>query len=98
MIWSMSSPPMSVNRESRRYDEIFQSIQGKSGGLLLLTAVALMIGVSGCRHVSEESENRKDTLRVVTTIFPQYDFVRQIAGEHAEVSMLLKPGEVDPFL
>ena len=41
-------------------------------------------------------KNRKteeDTLRVVTTIFPQYDFVRQIAGEHAEVSMLLKPGE-----
>lgn len=70
----------------------FRAYRGKVA-VLLLTAVALMIDVSGCRHVSEESENRKDTLRVVTTIFPQYDFVRQIAGEHAEVSMLLKPGE-----
>ena len=70
----------------------FRAYRGKVA-VLLLTAVALMIGVSGCRHVSEESKNREDTLRVVTTIFPQYDFVRQIAGEHAEVSMLLKPGE-----
>ena len=29
----------------------------------------------------------------MTTIFPQYDFVRQIAGDNVEVSMLLKPGE-----
>ena len=32
-------------------------------------------------------------LKVVTTIFPQYDFARHIAGENADVSMLLKPGE-----
>ena len=32
-------------------------------------------------------------LQVVTTIFPQYDFARQIAGDSADVSMLLKPGE-----
>lgn len=31
-------------------------------------------------------------LKIVTTIFPQYDFVRQIGGDYAEVSMLLKPG------
>ncbi len=32
-------------------------------------------------------------LQVVTTIFPQYDFARQIAGDRADVTMLLKPGE-----
>lgn len=32
-------------------------------------------------------------MRVVTTIFPQYDFARQIAGNCADVTMLLKPGE-----
>jgi zinc transport system substrate-binding protein len=32
-------------------------------------------------------------LQVVATIFPQYDFARQIAGGKADVSMLLKPGE-----
>lgn len=31
-------------------------------------------------------------LSIVTTIFPQYDFTRQIVGEHADVTMLLKPG------
>lgn len=30
--------------------------------------------------------------RVVTTIFPPYDFVRSIAGDHVELSMLLPPG------
>ncbi len=32
-------------------------------------------------------------LKVVTTIFPQYDFARQIGGDKADVNMLLKPGE-----
>jgi zinc transport system substrate-binding protein len=31
-------------------------------------------------------------LSVVTTIFPPYDFARQIAGDKAEVTMLLPPG------
>lgn len=32
-------------------------------------------------------------ISVVTTIFPSYDFVREIAGDQADVKMLLKPGE-----
>ncbi len=32
------------------------------------------------------------TLKVVATIFPQYDFLRAIAGDKIELSMLLKPG------
>ena len=34
-----------------------------------------------------------ENLRVVTTIFPPYDFVREIAGDRVELKMLLKPGE-----
>ena len=30
---------------------------------------------------------------VVTTIFPPYDFVREVAGDNVEMKMLLKPGE-----
>ena len=33
-----------------------------------------------------------EKLSVVTTIFPQYDFTRQIVGDKADVTMLLKPG------
>jgi len=28
----------------------------------------------------------------VTTLFPQYDFARQIAGDKAEITLLLPPG------
>jgi len=31
-------------------------------------------------------------LKVVATIFPQYDFIREIAGDRVELTMLLKPG------
>ncbi len=50
---------------------------------LLLAALLLTVG-GAC--LAEEK------LRVVTTIFPQYDFVREIAGDKVELSMLLKPG------
>ncbi|MDR1575407.1 MAG: metal ABC transporter substrate-binding protein, partial [Treponema sp.] len=31
-------------------------------------------------------------LNVVTTIFPPYDFVREIAGDRVNLTMLLPPG------
>ncbi|MCL2233114.1 MAG: metal ABC transporter substrate-binding protein, partial [Treponema sp.] len=34
----------------------------------------------------------EDRLRVVATIFPQFDFVRHIAGERVALTMLLSPG------
>lgn len=33
-----------------------------------------------------------DKLSVVATIFPQYDFIREIAGDKVELTMLLSPG------
>lgn len=41
---------------------------------------------------AEEGPDQAKKLKVVTTIFPQYDFVREIAGEGVELSMLLPPG------
>ena len=49
--------------------------------LLLLAALA-------CGGTPKE----KDKPTVVCTIFPQYDFVRQIAGDRVELIMLVKPG------
>lgn len=31
-------------------------------------------------------------MNILTTIFPIYDFARTVAGDHADVSMLLPPG------
>ncbi len=58
--------------------------------IALTLFLILIIGVlSGC---SSESESRtSDKLKVVTTVFPQYDWVREIVGENndkVEVEML----------
>lgn len=46
---------------------------------------------SGCGATGVMDAKEKK-ISVVTTIFPQYDFTRQIAGEHADLKMLLSPG------
>ena len=50
-------------------------------------AVALLF--AGCERPDRADGDR---LRVVATIFPQFDFVRQIAGDRVELVMLLSPG------
>lgn len=79
---------------------------GKTGNSRKKTAViaawllAACILVSGCAARSGENaggnvrgDDAGDRISVVTTIFPQYDFVRQIAGDKVDLKMLLKPGE-----
>lgn len=45
----------------------------------------------GCQN-QNKTENSSGKLKIVTTIFPAYDFAKNIFGETAEVAMLLKPG------
>jgi len=41
----------------------------------------------------DSSDNAQKTrISIITTLFPHYDFARAIAGDRAEVSMLLSPG------
>ncbi len=54
--------------------------------ILLLPAL-----LSGC-HAPPAPHPDDGRLSVVTTLFPQYDFARQIAGEYADVTLLLPPG------
>lgn len=70
----------------------FQRTCRRKKAVIFLTVFLLVISLSGCRSESSVQE-QEEKIQVVTTIFPQYDFVRQIAGEQVEVSMLLKPGE-----
>lgn len=55
--------------------------------LSVCTAGASFLG--GCGMQATEDDGRPD---IVCTLFPQYDFARQIYGEQADVTMLLKPG------
>ncbi len=53
--------------------------------ILLLTVLLLVI--SGC-GIKKETEKPL----IVTTLFPQYDFAKQIVGDKMDVTLLLKPG------
>ncbi|WRS27762.1 metal ABC transporter substrate-binding protein [Oscillospiraceae bacterium MB08-C2-2] len=61
-----------------------------------LLVMALTLGVlSGCQPAapSTNAQNpNEDKLKVVATIFPPYDFVREIAGDKVELFQLLPPG------
>ncbi|WP_167957665.1 metal ABC transporter substrate-binding protein [Anaerosporobacter faecicola] len=64
-----------------------------------LLSIVCIIGVmlAGCsKQNSTEQEvvenDAKAAVKVVTTLFPQYDFANQIGKDHVNVSMLLKPG------
>lgn len=56
-------------------------------GLSACVAGAGLLG--GCGIEASEDDGRPD---IICTLFPQYDFARQIYGEQADVTMLLKPG------
>lgn len=56
---------------------------------LLLAGMMLLGGLSGCSAPAEQEEG----LSVVATIFPQYDFARQVMGGSGGLTMLLRPGQ-----
>ena len=61
--------------------------------LLVLTLTAVVLAGCGRQNAPTASDDTK--LSIVTTIFPEYDWVREIVGEkadHAEITMLLDSG------
>lgn len=56
---------------------------------LLLALLCLTAAATSC----EKEVSGTDGVKIVTAAFPYYDFARQIAGDRATVTLLLKPGE-----
>ena len=55
---------------------------------VLLLCVLLFAGCA----VKTEAPQEQNKLSIVTTLFPQYDFAKELAGDLAEVTLLLPPG------
>ena len=55
--------------------------------LPILLCALLLTGCAAPREIADDGK-----MSVVCTLFPYYDFARQIAGEHASVTLLLAPG------
>jgi ABC-type metal ion transport system, periplasmic component/surface adhesin len=61
----------------------------------LITTVLLAVNILGCNSTSQKVETGQgsDSIQVVTTLFYQYDFAKQIAGDHMNVELLLRAGQ-----
>lgn len=59
---------------------------------ILATILAVMIFTAACGTTPVSGEKSNTKLTVVATLFPQYDFARTIAGDLANVRLLLPPG------
>lgn len=59
--------------------------------LCIMLLAAVLLGLAAC-GAAETTPQEDPGLAIVTTVFPAYDFARQIAGERATVSLLVPPG------
>ncbi|MDR0596487.1 MAG: metal ABC transporter substrate-binding protein, partial [Clostridiales Family XIII bacterium] len=61
--------------------------------IALAAALAAMLfsGCAGQARPQEETPSAGGKISVVSTIFPPYDFTRAIAGDKADITMLLPP-------
>ena len=75
----------------------FRKTRGKKIEAWLIAAMFLFASLTGCSFTGdthgdvETSDDGK--LKVVTTLFPYYDFARQIAGDKVELSMVIPAGQ-----
>lgn len=70
-----------MNRDVRKIVNILLSVW------LAMIVALLPVGCAGT-----EKDDVREQLDVVATIFPAYDFAREIGAEHIDVTMLLPPG------
>lgn len=60
--------------------------------LAMITAAATVFSLCACSSESSYSSSDSGKLKIISTVFPPYDLARQIAGDNAEISILLPPG------
>ena len=58
----------------------------------LLTAAATALCLCSCASQNEADNKDSQKLKIISTVFPPYDLARQIAGDNADISILLPPG------
>jgi ABC-type Zn uptake system ZnuABC Zn-binding protein ZnuA len=62
--------------------------------LLILLVITTIFNTIGCSNSSEKEskDDTNDKISIVTTLFPQYDFAKQIGKDKVDVSLLLPSG------
>ena len=57
-----------------------------------LLVLCLTLSIAGCSVPRPAPTAQEEKIRIVATLFPQYDFAKAIAGDKAEVTLLLPAG------
>ena len=60
--------------------------------LLCMTVLLSASFFAGCGTRGQNLQTPEDKLKIVTTIFPYYDFAKNIVSDKADVKLLLSPG------
>lgn len=55
----------------------------------VLSLCAALLALVGCGQTPQENQGK---LQVVTTVYPVYDVVKKVAGDRADVTLLVPPG------
>ena len=58
----------------------------------MIVLICMMCGMTFSMTACTKKADNDGKLSIVTTLFPQYDFAKQIAGNKANVTLLLSPG------
>lgn len=58
----------------------------------LLTAAATALCLCSCTSQNDTDNRDSGKLKIISTVFPPYDLAKQIAGDNADISILLPPG------
>ena len=61
-------------------------------GVCALLAVLLSAGCAEMRHGDSGWKEEDPKLKVAATLFPYYDFARQIAGDAADLTLVIPAG------
>ena len=68
-----------------------KNISKKIFGLILAGAV-LITGCTAKTEKKDKGDNTKGKLKIVTTIFPEYDITRAIVKDKVDLELMIKPG------
>lgn len=76
-----------------RETDMKHGIRKKSGKRrLVFLAAFLLLWMTACGSAEKYKNLDENKITIIATLFPQYDFARQIAGDYANVVLLLPPG------
>lgn len=82
---------------SFKFEEELQSYKLKIGDLVMvkckrIVLIAVMFVMTLCFAACSTEKEDDGKITIITTLFPQYDFAKQIVGDKCEVILLLPPG------